>query len=70
MDTETETKNDKIREVALEMFRADHLSIGGVGFDQDDAWWLAYAKLQKLIGYKEETSALGENDDFNDLPDA
>jgi hypothetical protein len=62
------TQDEKIRQVALEMFKAD--TAYGSGFYNYDDWLLAYAKLQKLIGYREETSVLGENDSFDDLPDA
>lgn len=59
---------EKIRQVALEMFEADNAY--GCGFYSDDRWRFAYAKLQKLVGYRGETAALGEFDNFDKLPDA
>lgn len=58
---------EKLKKVAIEMFEADTAS--GIGFHSDDAWRLAYGKLQKLVGYKGETTVLGEDDRFDSLPD-
>ncbi|MDH4276328.1 MAG: hypothetical protein OEW08_14950 [Gammaproteobacteria bacterium] len=59
---------EKLRKVALEMFEADNAC--GCGFYNDDAWRTAYAKLQKLVGYKSETAVLGMLNTFDDLPGA
>lgn len=59
---------EKIKQIALQMFEADEAF--GCGFYQDDDWKLAYAKLQKLVGYRGETAALGDVSKFDKLPDA
>jgi hypothetical protein len=61
----SKVNNDKIVKVALEMFEADHKY--GCGFYAYQTWRLAYAKLQKLVGYRDTTSVLNEYDNFEDL---
>lgn len=58
---------EDIKSLLREMFQANHDY--GCGWYGDDRWRTAYAKLQKVSGYKETTSVLGEYDKFDDLPD-
>ena len=57
-----------VMRVLTEMFEAD--TDYGCGFYNHEPWREAYAKLQKIAGYKGSTTVFdGEFEDFSKLPD-
>ena len=58
-----------VMRVLTEMFEAD--TEYGCGFYGYEPWRQAYAKLQKIAGYKGATTVFDDEfDDFDKLPDA
>jgi len=67
--TKKEVTEQLIVSVLTDMFEADNEY--GCGFYTYPPWREAYAKLQKIIGYKGGTAVFDDEFcDFNDLPDA